>query len=463
MRIFVLLFVLFMSRLHAQDIVGEWHGALDISGIKLRLVLHIDKGDEGFTATMDSPDQGAKGIPVSSVTFVDGALKLEVSAIGARYEGKLGADEIIEGIFFQGGQQFPLRLARNNAEAGAVDRPQEPKPPFPYHVEEVGFSNDDAGITLAGTLTLPEGDGPFPAVILITGSGPQNRDEELFGHKPFLVIADYLTRHGMAVLRYDDRGVGESTGNFASSTSADFASDAAAAFTFLKAKAGIDLNRIGLLGHSEGGRVAPMVASGQESVAFLVLLAAPGISIDSLMMVQSRMIGAASGLSVDQLDDAAKVNRQVYDVVIAEEDGWEQKLHELLSPVFDAQVTIGAMTREQASAAVIQQQVQLTSPWMRYFLKFEPAAYLSRVTCPVLALNGGNDLQVASNENLAGITATLLSSGNSRVVAKELPGLNHLFQESNTGLPLEYGTISQTISPIALDEILHWMKDNKIL
>lgn len=459
MRLLLLFLVLFMEQTQAQQMLGTWHGALDINGMKLRLVLHIAGDGQGYTAKMDSPDQGVSGIPVESVVFTDGQLKLKSPAIGASYEGILKADTLLEGIFSQGGQQFPLRLVRRDKDSPDTERPQEPKPPFAYESQEVSFENKRAGVTLAGTLTLPGSAGPHPAVILITGSGPQNRDEELLGHKPFLLIADYLTQHGIAVLRYDDRGVGRSTGDFGTATSADFASDAVAALDFLKDKSNIDPSRIGLLGHSEGGMVATMVAAEHTDVAFLVLLAAPGIPIDSLMRMQRDAINKASGAPEDQLTEINKLNDRIHDLAKTSEDTVELdgQLRELISPMFDQAVAAGTMTREQATSSINQQVRIMASPWMRYFLKFDPKSYLQRVKCPVLALNGGNDLQVAAKPNLSGIDQALKEGCNSRTKVKEMPGLNHLFQESNTGLPAEYGIIKQTMAPTVLQEIQNWM------
>ncbi|SFC30433.1 hypothetical protein SAMN05421747_10818 [Parapedobacter composti] len=460
MRTLIFFFILLAARLQAQDIGGTWQGTLDISGVKLRLMLHIEQTEGGYTATMDSPDQGAKGIPVASVDFASPTLKLGVPIIGARYIGNLEHDTVIVGTFFQGGMELPLELVKR-ARAGntSAERPQEPKPPFPYHIEEVNVANRDAGITLAGTLTRPMTGGPFPAMVLISGSGPQNRDEELFGHKPFWVIADYLTRHGYAVLRCDDRGVGASTGIFATATTADFASDASAAVDFLRSAPSIDPDGIGILGHSEGGMVAAMVASTRNDIAFLVLLASPGIPSDSLLMMQTRMIGAASGLSPAQLSANAQLNRQLYDLVIGEDnpDVLDSKLEAFLSSSLQTALSDSAVTGEAATAAIMRQKAQLNTPWMRYFLRFNPAKYLSRVKCPVLALNGDKDLQVAAKENLTGIAAALQAGGNEQITVKALSGLNHLFQESKTGLPAEYSTISQTISPMVLEEVRRWL------
>lgn len=461
MRILTLFFVLLTGKLQAQDLVGTWNGALDINHMRLSIVFHIDEKSSGFTATMDSPDQGAKGIPLGSVTFDDGVLKMDAPTIGARYEGKLETDTTLLGTFYQNGMKLPLRLVKQRTAVAASPntRPQEPHAPFPYRAEEVSFPNSEAGITLAGTLTYPQSGGPFGAVVLISGSGPQNRDEELFGHKPFLVIADYLTRQGYAVLRYDDRGVGASTGDFAAATTADFASDANAAITFLQARADIDPDRIGILGHSEGGMVAPLLASTRMDIAFLILLAAPGIPLDSLLVIQNRMLGEASGVPAEQLEVSTKLNKNLYALVAKSDDATEldEKLHQLLLPAYQSAITSGAITEAHASATIAQQKANLTAPWMRYFLKFDPARYLAQVKCPVLALNGDKDLQVSAKENLAGITTAFRTSRNDAVTVKMLPGLNHLFQECETGLPGEYGKINQTFSPSALQEISQWL------
>jgi len=461
MRILTLFLILVTGgQLQAQNPVGIWHGTLDLGQVNLRLIFHIDKKGDGFTATMDSPDQGAAGIPIGSVAFNGGILELEAPALGVRYKGKLEADTTLSGTFYQSGMEIPLYLVKQGNTAAAEEtRPQEPHPPFPYRVDEVTFANPEAGITLAGTLTRPQSGGPFATVVLVSGSGPQNRDEELFGHKPFLVIADYLTRQGYAVLRYDDRGVGASTGDFAAATTADFATDAAAAVTFLQTTANIDPSRIGILGHSEGGMIAPIVASVHPEIAFLILLAAPGIPLDSLLVMQNWMLGEASGVPAEQLEASAKLNKTLYALAAgpAETAELEKEIRKLLLPVYQSAINSGAITEAAAMEAITQQTASLTSPWMRYFLGFNPGRYLARVTCPVLALNGDRDLQVSAKENLAGIETALRDSGNDDVTIETLPGLNHLFQESETGLPAEYGRISQTFSPIALEEILKWL------
>lgn len=276
----ILLITLIASlTLTAQDITGQWNGILKVQGTQLRLVFNVSKSDNGYSSTMDSPDQGAKDIPVAKTTFENPSIKFEVTNAGIEYLGAIKDNEIV-GIFKQGGMELPLNLSREVLEKEEVKRPQEPSKPYPYYSEEVTFPNTKANISLAGTLTLPEKKGNFPVVILITGSGPQNRDEELLGHKPFLIISDHLTKNGIGVLRYDDRGVEQSTGDFSSATSADFATDVESAIDYLKTRKEIDKSKIGLVGHSEGGLIAPIVASESKDVSFIVLLAGTGIRGD---------------------------------------------------------------------------------------------------------------------------------------------------------------------------------------
>ena len=277
-----LLFVV-ASFSQTQDITGQWNGVLNVQGISLRIVFHVNKTDEGYTSTMDSPDQGATGLPVTSTTF-DGS-KLTLTVANIVYEGEFKNDSVV-GIFKQGGLSIPMNMGRTPMEATPVVRPQEPKPPYPYHSENLTFENKAAGVTLAGTLTMPSTGDNFAAVILITGSGAQNRDEEIMRHKPFLVIADYLTRSGIAVLRYDDRGFAQSTGDIHSATTADFATDAESAIAYLKTRKEINSRKIGLTGHSEGGIIAPMVASRSKDVAFIAMLAGTGIRGDKILLLQ---------------------------------------------------------------------------------------------------------------------------------------------------------------------------------
>ncbi len=326
------------------------------------------------------------------------------------------------------------------------NRPQEPKPPFPYRSEDVAIVNAAGKAVLAGTVTIPEGKGPFPAVVLISGSGLQNRDEELMGHKPFLVLADYLTRHGIAVLRYDDRGFGKSTGDAAAATSEDFAGDALAAWQVLRARPEIDPRRVGLLGHSEGGLIAPLLASRTPGVAFVVMLAGPGVTGEAVMLAQGVAILKANGAPDSAIATNTSLQRQVFAILREESD--QARIVERLS-------AIPVPGPKEASAALVKQS---SSPWLRFFVRYDPAPALAKLTCPVLALGGELDLQVLADQNLPAIEAALKRGGNKDYTVLRLPGLNHLFQTCKTGTPAEYAKIEETMSPVALDMIATWIR-----
>lgn len=444
--IFTLLFLTVSTAAFTQNITGAWGGVLKVQGMQLRLVFNVTKSGNAYTSTLDSPDQGAKGIPVSSTSFENSTLKIAVASAGIQYEGTLGPDSTITGTFKQAGQSFPLNLTKQKAEVKVL-RPQEPVKPYPYSEEDVTFENKRASITLAGTLTLPKKEGIFPAVVLISGSGPQNRNEELMGHKPFLVMSDYLTRNGIAVLRFDDRGVGKSTGSFKTATSAHFATDVEAAIEYLKTRTEINKKKIGLIGHSEGGVIAPMVAANSKDVAFIVLMAGTGVPGDEILLAQQTLIGRASGIDSATLAESEKINRKGFELIKSSTD------------VEKLKTDLAALLRQNnvPENAVSSAVAQTTTPWMLYFIRHNPATVLQKVKCPVLALNGSNDLQVPK-ENLQAIKNALMKGGNKRVTTHELPGLNHLFQESKTGAPTEYATIEQTISPAALTELLTWLQ-----
>ncbi len=447
------------TTLIGQDFNGKWNGMLKLQATQLRLVFHVTQNEEGYSATMDSPDQFANGIPITKTTVENNTIKFELTAAGIVYQGEWKDGEII-GTFSQSGMDFPLNLSRKEIIKVEKKRPQEPIPPFSYHSEEVTFQNAKAEISLAGTLTLPNKEGIFPAVILISGSGPQNRNEELMGHKPFLVISDFLTKNGIAVLRYDDRGVGDSQGDFDSATSADFATDVESAIAYLKTRKEIDTDKIGLIGHSEGGLIAPMVASTSDEVDFIILMAGTGIRGDQLLLAQQELIARANGISETEIKKSVQNNAQLFEIVLQMEDMnlLNQKLTEQMDKIISEEERVylpEGVTKE----SFIQKQIeQLTNPWMYYFLRYDPTEALEKVTCPVLALNGEKDLQVPPKENLTAIKSALESGGNTNVTIKEFPNLNHLFQESTTGSPSEYADIDQTISPIVLQEMLTWIK-----
>lgn len=442
-----------------KKIQGSWAGPLKVQGIELRLVFNISIGsNDSITVTLDSPDQGAKGIPTSKVSVSSDSLTIEVRSLKGLFCGKFNLDyTLLSGQWKQGGFELPLLLS-HSVESFKLNRPQEPVPPYPYREEEVTFSNKKAGIELAGTLTIPQSGGPFPAVILITGSGPQNRNEELMGHKPFLVLADWLTRQGIAVLRYDDRGVGKSGGKFSDATSFDFADDAEAGFDFLKQFPGIDTGRCGIIGHSEGGLIAPVIASRRADVDFIVLLAGPGLTGEQIVLLQSELISKADGMADENIEADLKLNKEIFSVLRKTRDNEKAslKITKLLNDynqVYGSD-TISASSKKTQTEAQVK---TLTSPWFRTFLKFNPIDYLSKVKCPLLAMNGELDLQVPATENLQAIERALIFGGNSNYKIEGLPGLNHLFQHAISGSPSEYGKIEETFAPEALTMISAWI------
>jgi uncharacterized protein len=431
-----------------SDIDGAWMGTLDAGAAKLRVVFHITNTEDGLMATLDSPDQGTKGIPVTTVTRQGSSLKLEVKSINGVFEGKISNDlSTIGGTWTQMGNPLPLVLKRVK-DAGELERrrPQNPTKPYPYREEEVSFEDKAAGVTLAATLTAPPGRGPFPAVLLITGSGPHDRDESIMGHKPFLVLADYLTRKGIVVLRADKRGFAKSTGNFASATMIDFAADADAGVAYLKTRPEVDAHKIGLIGHSEGGIVAPMVAARNSDLAFIVMMAGPGVPGDEILAEQGRLISEAAGKNHEQAEKNAAEEREILALVERERDdaALEKQLRERLAGKFP-------------EAQLGMQIKAITSPWFRHFITYDPAITLRKVTCPVLAINGEKDLQVPPKQNLPVIRKALTQAGNKNFEVDELPGLNHLFQTAKTGAISEYAEIEETISPVALDKITNWI------
>ncbi|MFC2101317.1 alpha/beta hydrolase family protein [Bacteroidota bacterium] len=448
------------ENLHAQNkqsikeyLAGNWTGMLKVQVYELTIFFRFNLNEnDSLTAVLDSPDQGAKDILVDGITYENDTLILTVSSVKGTYTGIINLDDtLMKGKWMQSGMELDLDLTKVET-LPELNRPQEPKPPYPYKVEELSFDNTEAGIKLAGTLTLPESEGPFPAVILVSGSGPQNRNEELMGHKPFLVIADYLTKNNIAVLRYDDRGIGDSEGNFSSSTSVDFASDVAAAFEFLKSHKQINHKKIGIAGHSEGGLIAPMIAAENKEVAFIILLAGPGLAGEEILIAQTELILKAEGTDEKEIAKLINTNRKIYKVLKSTPDNDKagKKIRKIAMKTIDK--------TDQASKARIEQSIGvLTSVWYRYFLTYDPYPALTQVQCPVMALIGENDLQVPAKKNLEFIEKALQEGGNTNYLIKELKGLNHLFQTSETGSPGEYSKIEETFAPEALEIITKWI------
>ncbi len=448
----------FFEEQTSPNIVGIWQGTLKAGTVELRLVVKIEAQPDGkLTGSMDSPDQGAKGIPISEVSVQDGRVRLVVQAVMGLFEGTLSEDgKKITGEWKQSGITLPLTLERSE-KAPEVRRPQEPRKPYPYREEEVQFENKKAGVRIAGTLTLPPGKPPFPAVILITGSGPQDRDETVAGHRPFLIIADYLTRRGIACLRTDDRGVGGSTGNLSESTSADLAEDVLAAIEFLKTREEIDHRSIGLIGHSEGGIIAPMVAARSSDVAFLVLLAAPGLRGEQIVLLQSELIAKSMGEFPEGIKRSLQLTRRLFQIVKRQKDD-EAAQREIQQAVAAFAESLNEEERKELEQSATPKQLQqLTTPWFRFFLTYDPRFTLHKVRCPVLALYGEKDLQVPPKENAPAVYESLKAGGNKQVTVKVFTGLNHLFQHCQTGSPVEYARIEETFAPEVLKTIGDWI------
>lgn len=434
MKKIALLFIFLPLLLSAQQVEGEWFGSVKIAGRDFRLQFNIAKSGDSLRAEMISLDQGARATEADVVEYEGDSLMIGINKINLRYSGIFGGDSI-KGTFSQGFLKVAMNLYREQRSAQTQRRPQEPQEPYPYISEMVTFRNGD--VTLAGTLTQPRGGEARAAAVLVTGSGAQNRDEEIMGHRPFLVAADYLTRNGIAVLRYDDRGTAQSTGDFARATTLDFAEDARAAVKFLSNRG---FEKIGVIGHSEGGTIAPIVAVEEPELDYIVLLAGTGVRGDSIVLMQSDLIAAAMGANVIQRGMNRAVNRTIYNKVLAGES------REQIAQYLQKTAMMPADRAEQTAA-------QMTTSWYRTFLQYDPEPVLEKVTCRVLALNGEKDLQVPCKENLEAIERALVKGGNRDYKIVALPGLNHLFQQCDKGLPQEYGTIEQTIAPEVLEII----------
>lgn len=341
-------------------------------------------------------------------------------------------------------------------EVSALSRPQEPKGAISYVEEEVTYSNLTANVTLAGTLTLPRLGIPSPAVLLIAGSGPIDRNETVFGHKPFLVLADHLTKQGFAVLRVDKRGVGQSTGNYDISTTEDFAADVLAGIEYLKTRKEVDTERIGLIGHSEGGLIAPMIAVKSNDVSFIVLMAGSGVTGEATLYAQEALISRAMGATEEQIRHQLDLQKQVLSVIINEPD--LKKAQELLRDIVAKQLVNLPKEEQQTSADVMEAQIKrCNSKWFRYFLTYDPITSLKHLKIPVLVINGELDCQVPPKQNLPVIAKILEDVGNRNYRIIEFPKLNHFFQTCESGSILEYGKIEETIAPVVLNTLSDWI------
>ncbi len=441
---------LMSNALFAQSVTGKWNGKLDIQGImKLRIVLNVKEAGGTYTATLLSPDQSSAEIPATKTTFDQGVLTVECASIGMKYSGKLEKDSL-KGTFTQGSLNVPLNLGQGEE---TLVRKQNPVAPYPYNSEDVVFAQKHDGINLAGTFTYPKTGTNFPVVVLLSGSGPQDRDEALLGHSPFLVLADYLTRNGIAVLRFDDRGTGKSQGVYHKAGVTDFANDADAAIQYLKTRKEVNPKKIGLIGHSLGSSIAFIEASGRNkgNVSYIVSMAGMGVKGDAALKKQREVLSKKLGLP----DAAAQQNEamiaQINELIAKEgmnavQQNPDKYIDQLIPTLFKG--------NDQMREAFRKTLEQCASPEIVSILAYDPAGDLAQLACPLFAINGTNDMQVDADQNLTGIaTATA-----NKATTKKYPQLNHMFQPSKTGLPTEYGEIETTISPQVLQDITVWIQ-----
>ncbi|KOY53104.1 alpha/beta hydrolase family protein [Polaribacter dokdonensis] len=457
LTIIILLNLLAITSARSQDISGHWNGTTKRGDKEITFVFNIKQENATYSTTMDVPTFRIAGIKPSATTFTNGKLIIDGSNVGMNYTGVFNTEaQQFEGIYKEGGIEMVINLKKGTIKIEDSKRPQEPVKPYPYYEEEVIFKNNEANITLAGTLTLPNKNGKFPVVILISGSGPQDRDESFMGHKPFLVLSDYLTRQGIGVLRFDDRGVGESTGNFGKATTEDFSKDVLSAIAYLKTRNDVDIKNIGLIGHSEGGIIAPLAANNSKDVAFMVLLASTGISGTELSVMQSKILR-----EFPVKDEVAyeKNTRKAIAIVISNKGESEIKkeltkhYNDFLRPILTS-----LNVPEKNINTFIESQLKTSlQPWSRYFLQYNPADEIEKLKIPVLSLNGSKDTQVNAKINQEGIRNALIKGKNKDYKIVELENLNHFFQECETGKMDEYRKIEQTFSPTALNEIKNWV------
>lgn len=463
-----IIFLIGISTLNAQNVITKnYKGKIVEQGLLLELILNLTKNqDNTYTASWDVPAQHAKDLKASSVVVTDSSIVVEVKSMYVVYEGKFSPDQkSIKGRWKQNGVNLALNLESFTKVEEVVLRKQTPKAPFPYQTEDFTFQGKKTGLTYGATLTTPTNAKNFPAIILITGSGQQDRNETLLDHQSFFVIADYLTRQGYAILRVDDRGIGKTTGNFENSTSEDFAQDVEEQFTYLKTIQNIDSTKIGLMGHSEGGLIAPLVAARNKEIAFIVLLAGPGIPIIDLMAEQNEKILLGSGLNEKVVEAYSTLYKKLFPAILNSSnktdafsngkvivDEW-RKTTDTNFVKWSTNITNDVSENEFITSFIDQ----LYSPWWKYFGNFNPQEYLKQVQCPILALNGDKDVQVIAKSNLEGIKSSSKKGKNKNVKTVELKDLNHLFQTCNSGMPREYATLEETFSPIALIEISNWL------
>ena len=454
MKIYSLLTLLFSSlQLIAQTPEGSWKGEISAQGMKLKIVFHLEQSNNIWSGKMDSPDQNAFDIPIEKVAVVKDSVFISDNRIKLNYKGKL-QDNQIDGKFTQG--FFSTKLVLTPGKTSKPNRPQTPIGPFNYKEEELIIKNEKDNIELAGTLTFPKNKKKAPLAILISGSGAQDRDETLFNHKPFAVIADYLTNNGYAVFRFDDRGTAKSTGDFLKANSFDFASDVEAILNFFLTRKDINSKQIGLIGHSEGGLIAGIVAANNPKIAFVISLAGPGVKGNEILEVQSYLIGKDMGLPEEQLQQAKKINKALYGFIEAEDwKDFDYSADRVIRKYKLIQPEVATFKNEE----LIQQILPPNINWFKTFLITNPIDFYNKIKAPVFAINGEKDIQVNYNQNIPPLKQ---SFSNKKSSSKIYPKLNHLFQHATTGSVNEYKEIEETISPEVLNDIITWLKNIKI-
>lgn len=453
-----ILITFYVVNTFSQNLSGVWHGKAKTPDDKeILFVFLFEKNQEKYNTTMAVPTFNVSGIKPKVTAFKEGHLTIDGSELGMRYEGVWNeTTNQIKGTYTEGGVKLVLTLKKGNPEMAKINRPQEPVKPYPYYEEEVVFENTEAGIKLSGTFTKPNQKGPYPVVILISGSGRHDRDGSIPTHKPFLVLSDYLTRNNIAVLRYDDRGFGKSTGDFSKATTADFAQDVLSAVHYLKSRSDINPNQIGLIGHSEGGIIAPLAVNQTKDISFIVTLAATGIPGSEVAVLQSKSLRPFPVPDEKIFEENVRIAIKI----ASTNEDISQKRKELtahnntyLAPILKS---LGAPD-ENISAFIKNETETVLKPWSTYFYNYNPANEFEKLTIPVLSLNGSKDTQVNASINQNAIRNALIKGGNKNYKVIELENMNHLFQECKTGNINEYKEIEQTMSPVAMEEISNWI------
>ena len=454
-NIFYSFFLLLSTYCFAQTFQGTWQGDIKISNTGLKLVFQVTSDNNTWQAKMDSPNQGAFGIPVQSVAVKNDSIFIKDARMLIQYSGLLKGNEI-SGRFIQGNFSTELNLEKENSPILGPNRPQTPQPPYSYKTEDVVIENVAEKVSLSGTLTLPNNVKNPTLVILISGSGPQDRDETIFNHKPFAVIADYLTKNGYAVFRFDDRGTAKSTGNFLEATSFNFASDVDAIVNSMTTRRDVNTNKIGLLGHSEGGLIAGIVAANNPKIKFVISMAGPGVNGQDILLEQTYLIGKGANLTSQQLEQNKQINTALYQIILNENwNDFNESAIKVITRYKELDPSVATADIDDLIKKIVPKNIK----WFKTFLEINPSFYYNKLKIPVLAINGENDIQVSYMQNLPALQATFK---NKKSKTKSYSNLNHLFQTSKTQTIAEYNEIEETIAPIVLEDIVFWLKNNKL-